>query len=181
MGAPKTQHCLGEHCQPDAMDLCVCLCEKCDVAYFRRNLVEALKRPGISIASGAKGPFDKEEDFFLELPDEPPTTKDSFGSILPPTPKEIYMGDFRFEVNAVGGHGCQRDVKDGGEVYGCGSMNCPDCLCAKFIQDMKRAGASVKSASLTHWPGQPCEVLDTFDVEASPVILKAKRTRKGSF
>jgi len=91
------------------------------------------------------------------------------------------MGDFRIEVNAVGGHGCQRDVKDGGTVYGCGSMSCPDCIVAEFIAKLRRSGASVKDATLTHWPGQPGEVKDSFNVEGAAVTNTAKRTRSGSF
>lgn len=91
------------------------------------------------------------------------------------------MGTFLIEITAVGGHGCQREVKDGGTVYGCGTMNCPDCLTAHFVQDMKRAGVNVAKASLTHWPGQPSQVVDEFDVAAPVVHTKAPRTRHGSF
>ncbi len=90
------------------------------------------------------------------------------------------MGDFRIEVNAVGGHGCQREVKDGGTVYGCGSMRCPDCLAAKFVADLARAGCMVKAAQLVHWPGQPTEVVDDFDTP-SAVMAITPRTRRGSF
>ena len=92
------------------------------------------------------------------------------------------MGDFRIEVHAVGAHGCARDRKDGEEVYGCGQQNCPDCLTAQYITDMTRAGAMVKSATLTHWPGQPSEVVDAFVLDhRTPVLIRAIRRRKGSF
>lgn len=94
------------------------------------------------------------------------------------------MGDFRIQIDAVGGHGCQRDVKDGGIVYGCGSMNCPDCITAEFVSKMLRSGAHVKAATLVHWPGQSSEVVDDFDVAAQAsnmVSNRAKRTRRGSF
>lgn len=70
------------------------------------------------------------------------------------------MGTFRVEVQAVGGHGCQREVKDSGLVYGCGQSSCPDCIAREFVETLKRKGASVESATLIHWPGQPGEVRD---------------------
>lgn len=91
------------------------------------------------------------------------------------------MGDFRIQVDAVGGHGCQREIKDGGTVYGCGSMSCPDCITAEFISRMIRSGANVKSAALVHWPGQASEVVDEFHVAASSTSSRATRTRHGSF
>lgn len=92
------------------------------------------------------------------------------------------MGDFRIEMNAVGGHGCQREVKDGGTVYGCGSMMCPDCITARYVADMKRTGAIIKGAKLTHWPGSKEEVVDEFDREVPDFYGQtlARRTRRGS-
>lgn len=84
------------------------------------------------------------------------------------------MGQFKVEVVAVGGHGCQREtVKDGGllQQY-CGNPTCPDCIAREFIRDLKRAGIyNIESATLTHWPGQKSEVQDD--------LLSGKRT--GSF
>lgn len=95
------------------------------------------------------------------------------------------MGDFRIVVNAVGGHGCQREVKDGGTVYGCGRMDCPDCLTARFIADLARSGAMLKDASIEHWPGTPGEVVDAFDFSATAPpaasMPRVRRVRKGSF
>jgi hypothetical protein len=70
------------------------------------------------------------------------------------------MGDFRIEVNAVGGHGCQREIPDGAIVNGCGRPNCPDCIARRFVRSLKESGADVKSAALTHWPGSPEQVKD---------------------
>ena len=96
------------------------------------------------------------------------------------------MGTFRIEIQAVGGHGCQREIKDGGTVNGCGQPNCPDCLARDFVQRLKAAGVFFGTAQLqngdatsspseyarlTHWPGQPGEVRDD--------LLTA--TRSGSF
>ena len=72
------------------------------------------------------------------------------------------MGNFRIEIEAVGGHGCQREIKDGGEVYGCKAMGCPDCEARRFLKQFLAATgitAPVK-ATFTHWPGQPSEVVD---------------------
>lgn len=74
------------------------------------------------------------------------------------------MGDFRVTVNAVGGHGCERNVTDGGVVYGCR-------ITARYVADMRRAGQ----------PGEPGEVADHFDVESSTATLLAPHKRVGSF
>ena len=81
------------------------------------------------------------------------------------------MGDFHVDVLATGGHGCQREVKDGGTVFGCQQMGCPDCIVREFIETLKRKGCSVKVAKLTHWPGERGQVQDD--------LLTLKRT--GSF
>lgn len=70
------------------------------------------------------------------------------------------MGQFRIEITATGGHGCQRGVKDGGVVYGCGLIVCPDCSARQFVQKLLRDGAIELSATLTHWPGTPGQVVD---------------------
>lgn len=84
------------------------------------------------------------------------------------------MGHFRIEIDAVGGHGCQRNVKDGGTVTGCSGGNCPDCVTREFVAKLKSMGvfSSVPaSAKLIHWPGQATSVVDD--------LLTGKRT--GSF
>lgn len=70
------------------------------------------------------------------------------------------MGAFVVNVEAVGGHGCQRDKKDGEVVEGCGLDTCPDCTARRFVADMRRKGNSITSATLTHWPGQDGSVVD---------------------
>ena len=70
------------------------------------------------------------------------------------------MGQFRIEVTAVGGHGCQREIKDGGTVLDCGQPDCPDCLARRFVEQLKDAGNNVEAAELKHWPGTPSEVRD---------------------
>lgn len=91
------------------------------------------------------------------------------------------MGNFNIEIKAVGGHGCQRDVKSGGILYGCGSDTCPDCIIARAVSDLLRAGVLVESAKIVHWPGQPTEVVDEFVTGAPPSGLRPARKRTGSF
>jgi hypothetical protein len=78
------------------------------------------------------------------------------------------MGNFRIEIEAFGGHGCQREVKDGGTVEACGSPFCPDCLTRNFVSGLTAQGNDVKTATFTHWPGEPGEVKDD--------LLTGKRT-----
>jgi hypothetical protein len=70
------------------------------------------------------------------------------------------MGDFRIEITAIGGHGCQRDRGDGQKVLGCLRVGCPDCETRRFLQTLHRFGVSIKAAEITHWPGDPNEVRD---------------------
>jgi hypothetical protein len=81
------------------------------------------------------------------------------------------MGQYRIEITAVGGHGCQREIKDGGTTYGCGRIGCPDCEAREFVRRLQSKGQSIESATLTHWPGQVSEVTDN--------LLSGER--KGSF
>lgn len=70
------------------------------------------------------------------------------------------MGWFRITVDGVGGHGCQRDKKDGEKVDGCGADTCPDCTVRRFVNDLRRKGNSLVTAKLVHWPGQTGSVED---------------------
>jgi hypothetical protein len=62
------------------------------------------------------------------------------------------MGDFRVIVEAVSGHGCQREKGTGETVLGCERPGCPDCLAREFLRRLKRSGATVKLAQIVHWP-----------------------------
>jgi len=62
------------------------------------------------------------------------------------------VGNFRIEVNAVGGHGCQREKKVGSKIEDCRSPNCPDCIARRFVAELKAKGANVSDALLIHWP-----------------------------
>mgnify|MGYP001617174431 FL=1 len=70
------------------------------------------------------------------------------------------MGQYRIEITAVGGHGCERQVKDGQKVWGCRRMGCPDCETRNFVDSLRRQGQSIEKATLTHWPETPTEVRD---------------------
>lgn len=82
------------------------------------------------------------------------------------------MGDFRIEIEATGGHGCDRDAKEGMQVHGCGRMGCPDCELRRFLNSPGFKG-TLKSARLVHWPGQTTEVVD----EYKPVQYGVEATR----
>jgi hypothetical protein len=70
------------------------------------------------------------------------------------------MGMFRLTVEAVGGHGCQREKGDGEHAVGCERPGCPDCIAREFVRRLKRSGAMVSTATLVHWPNDPGEVRD---------------------
>lgn len=70
------------------------------------------------------------------------------------------MGRFRVTVTAIGGHGCQRELKDGETVPGCGQPSCPDCAARAFVARLKEQGGSVEAATLEHWPGEEHHVTD---------------------
>ena len=71
------------------------------------------------------------------------------------------MGQYRIEIVAVGGHGCQREVPSGGTITAsCGNTTCPDCLARDFVKRLQVAYNSVENAVLIHWPAGPGTVLD---------------------
>lgn len=62
------------------------------------------------------------------------------------------MGNFRIEIEAVGGHGCDRNAKQG-EAIAVDPLhaNCPDCIARRFVSELK-SGMNVVEAKLVHWP-----------------------------
>lgn len=73
--------------------------------------------------------------------------------------------DFNINITATGWHGCERKAKAGEKLHGrCGRFNCPDCMAYEFVQQLKQRGMFGHSANakaeLTHWPGQPSQVVD---------------------
>ena len=75
------------------------------------------------------------------------------------------MGDFVIEVKCTGGHGCQREVKDGGTLAAsCGQPGCPDCMARAFVAELKSSGTHIRDATLQHWPAdQPGQTLGPRD------------------
>jgi len=71
------------------------------------------------------------------------------------------MGSFKIEITAVGGHGVDRDVKDGEVVNFFKEGNfTPDALAKTFERLVAHYGNQIESATMTHWPGDPNEVVD---------------------
>jgi len=62
------------------------------------------------------------------------------------------MGNFRFTIDAVGGHGCDRNAKPGDVLQHCDNEHCPDCAAARFVDTMKAQPGTVISAEFKHWP-----------------------------
>ena len=88
------------------------------------------------------------------------------------------MGQFRLSITASGGHGCQREVKDGQELIGCGRMGCPDCEAMRVVAEfIRRTGSMFEKAELVHWPGTSGEVRDEIRLDNG----FARRIRHGSF
>jgi hypothetical protein len=81
------------------------------------------------------------------------------------------VGMFTLELEAVGGHGCQRELKDQASVESCGWAGCPDCILREAVAKLKASGASVSKAILRHWPGSNTEVSDNL----------LTKVRRGSF
>jgi hypothetical protein len=90
------------------------------------------------------------------------------------------MGDFRIEIQAVGGHGCDRETRSGGETKPCGGKACPDCDVREFVEKM-REKYSLKEAVFTHWPGQTSQDVDIFDVYNAKQNEPLKVKRRGDF
>ena len=71
------------------------------------------------------------------------------------------MGDFRIEINGVGNHGCQRNVKSGEtKLAACGQSGCVDCNAWQFVDTLKKSGNSITSATLMHWPQSGPQIVD---------------------
>lgn len=68
------------------------------------------------------------------------------------------MGNYRVTINAVGGHGQDRE-KGNGESPDFGEGT-PEAIVAKAIAELKASGNSVTEATVHHWPGQASEVVD---------------------
>lgn len=71
------------------------------------------------------------------------------------------MGTFKIEIVAVGGHGQDREKKDGEVVnFEAGGEGTPDEIASDFVKVLQAAGCDVQSARIVHWPGEQSEVSD---------------------
>ncbi|HLN56104.1 MAG TPA: hypothetical protein VK207_08930 [Bacteroidales bacterium] len=71
------------------------------------------------------------------------------------------MGTFKIEITAVGGHGQDRSKKEGEKVnFYEGGNTSPDALAKTFVENLRGWGNDVQEAKITHWPGEPGEVVD---------------------
>lgn len=71
------------------------------------------------------------------------------------------MGEFLVTIKAVGGHGVDRDKKDGEIVdFNAEGEGSPDAVAKKCVDDLLLLGCVEVSATITHWPGMPEEVKD---------------------
>lgn len=62
------------------------------------------------------------------------------------------MGNFKIEIEAVGGHGVCREVKQGEIIpYDSAHPNEPDVLAKRFVDEFAKSNSMV-SAKLIHWP-----------------------------
>lgn len=62
------------------------------------------------------------------------------------------MGNFKIEIEAVGGHGVLRDIKQGEAIpYDKAHASEPDVLAKRFVEEFAKTN-SIVSAKLTHWP-----------------------------
>lgn len=62
------------------------------------------------------------------------------------------MGNFKIEIEALGGHGVLREVKQGEAIdYSKAHPHEPDVLAKRFVEEFAKSN-SIVSAKLTHWP-----------------------------
>jgi len=90
------------------------------------------------------------------------------------------MGDFRIEINMVGGHGCDRTAKEGGAISGCQRIGCPDCEAKRCVEFLMRHSNSLKSMTITHWPDTPSQVVDEYKPSQTYGYVEGTR-KSGSF
>jgi hypothetical protein len=71
------------------------------------------------------------------------------------------MGTFKIQITAVGGHGQDRNAKDGEIVnFFENGSNTPDAIAKMCVENLKAWGSVVESATITHWPDEPSTVID---------------------
>jgi hypothetical protein len=91
------------------------------------------------------------------------------------------MGDYVVRVHAVGGHGCQRNVKSGEKLAArCEHPDsCPDCISREYVEKLAKCGNQIKVASLTHWPADLEHYANAPLSEVRDDLVS--HTRRGSF
>lgn len=62
------------------------------------------------------------------------------------------MGDFRIIINGIGGHGQDRDKKNGEIVNFQKDPSSPDALAESFVKQLKEKGVNIEDATIIHWP-----------------------------
>jgi hypothetical protein len=90
------------------------------------------------------------------------------------------VGDFRITIEAVGGHGCGREAKDGERIARCRRDDCADCQAERFVAQLQARGASVASAKFEHWP-VPGAAGTTRTENSGPTDDLKAGTRSGAF
>lgn len=99
------------------------------------------------------------------------------------------MGNFRIVIDAVGGHGQDREKKDGEVVDFTGGRtdgNTPEAIAQRAVAEIKAAGTNVLSAKVYHWPADTVyegEPVAPVDGNGKPCITDDLVTgvRKGQF
>lgn len=82
------------------------------------------------------------------------------------------MGTFKIEITAVGGHGQDRNKKEGEVVnFYEGGNKTPDAIAKTLVETLRSWGNSVEEAKIIHWSDAEGEVTDD--------LLTGKR--KGNF
>lgn len=71
------------------------------------------------------------------------------------------MAAFRIEIEADGGHGCDRRSGESQHVHGCRKMDCVDCELRRFLEHLRVKNlARISVAKLIHYPGEAHQVID---------------------
>lgn len=86
------------------------------------------------------------------------------------------MGNYRVTINAVGGHGQDRNNQTGKDIdftgpRPAGTQPTPEEIIIEAVEKLKATGNSVQEVTVHHWPGQEGEVVDNL----------LTKTRKGNF
>lgn len=71
------------------------------------------------------------------------------------------MGTFKIVIQAVGGHGVDREKKNGEKVnFKAEGDFTPDAIAERFANELKHFGCNVEEAQIIHWPGEENTVVD---------------------